>query len=189
MRKVALLLALALAVHVGLGLLVHDHGPLAVDRAAFDAVDPIRTASGLDVARVVTGLGAYPVIALVAVAGAVAAVRSGRPRDAVALIAGALLLLVLVDLTKQIWDRPRPATRFYDPSGQSFPSGHSAQAIAWVAAAAATGRRALILAAAAVAVTIGASRLYLHVHYMTDVLGGFALGAAVFAPVLAREPR
>ena len=48
-------------------------------------------------------------------------------------------------------------------------------------------RRWLTTAAAALAVTIGASRLYLHVHYLTDVLGGFALGVAVFAPVLARK--
>jgi undecaprenyl-diphosphatase len=59
----------------------------------------------------------------------------------------------------------------------------------WVAAAVATGRRAFIAVAAVVAVTIGVSRLYLHVHYLTDVLGGFALGTAVFAPVLARTPR
>ena len=100
---------------------------------------------------------------------------------------GLLAIIFLVGVTKHWWDRPRPVGRFYDPQGHSFPSGHSAYAIVWLAAAIATGRRAFIICAAVVAVTIGASRLYLHVHYLTDVLGGFALGAAVFAPVLARR--
>ncbi len=176
----------ALVAFVALGLLTLHHGPLGIDRAAFDALDSIVTPTGRHVVRVLTEIGSYPAIVLVGAAGATIAARQGRTDTAIALAIGVLLVILTVTVTKQIWDRPRPVGRFYDPQGHSFPSGHSAYAITWIAAAAAIGGRRLILSAMLVAVTIGVCRLYLHVHYLTDVLGGYALGAAVFAPVLAR---
>ena len=38
-----------------------------------------------------------------------------------------------------------------------------------------------LLAAAILAVAIGASRMYLRVHYLSDVVGGWGLGSAMFA--------
>lgn len=182
-----ILVALALALHVGLGLLVHGSGPLGVDRAAFDLIDPLRGGSGLDVVRILTDLGSFPVSALVVAGGAVYAVRVRGLRTALGLVAAMVALLVMVNVAKEVWDRPRPVDRFYDPSGRSYPSGHSAYVTAWLAVAGLTGRRALITAATVLVVAVGASRLYLGVHYLTDVVGGMALGAAVFAPLRIRK--
>jgi undecaprenyl-diphosphatase len=183
------LLVLAVAAHVVLGLLTHHHHALGIDRAAFDVVDLVRGHDGLRIVRDVTEIGSYPAAAAVGVAGALYATRHGDQRGALALTLGLLAIIFLVGATKHGWDRPRPPHRYYDPQGRSYPSGHSAYAMVWISAAVLTGRRAFIIAAVLVGVTIGASRLYLHVHYATDVLGGFALGAAVFAPVLARTIR
>jgi len=73
--------------------------------------------------------------------------------------------------------------------GPSFPSGHSATAAAFYAAAALvlgrslTGRaRHLIVAGAvSVATAVAASRVLLDVHWLSDVVGGLALGWAWFA--------
>jgi undecaprenyl-diphosphatase len=73
--------------------------------------------------------------------------------------------------------------------GPSFPSGHSATAAAFYAAAALvlgrslTGRaRHLIIAGAvAVATAVAASRVLLDLHWLSDVVGGLALGWAWFA--------
>jgi undecaprenyl-diphosphatase len=127
------------------------------------------------------------VVVLVAAAAAYLAARRGLARPALALALGVLAIIFLVGATKHAWDRPRPVGRYYDPGGRSYPSGHAAYAIVFLTAAMLTGRRALIAGAVVVAVSIGVARLYLHVHYLTDVLGGFALGTAVFAPVLARR--
>lgn len=177
----------AFALFAGLGVLVHSEPALWVDRAAFDVVDPLRGGPGLDVVRVITDAGSLPAAALVTVGAGLHAARTRGPATAVALFAALLVALALVHLGKDLTDRQRPETRFYEPGGLSYPSGHAAYATAWLAAAALTGRRALIVAAAVLVLAVGASRLYLHVHHLTDVVGGFAVGAAVYLPVLARR--
>ena len=91
---------------------------------------------------------------------------------------------------KEIVDRTRPA---FNPAaatlGPSFPSGHTTTAAAFYAAAALLlGRRrprvaraAITGGAVAIAVAVAASRVFLDVHWLTDVVGGLALGWAWFA--------
>ena len=76
-----------------------------------------------------------------------------------------------------------------DASGSSFPSGHAAYSIVWIALAVAlsravprlAGRAAVLTSAVLFAAAIGLTRVELRVHYLTDVLAGWALGATVFA--------
>jgi membrane-associated phospholipid phosphatase len=73
--------------------------------------------------------------------------------------------------------------------GPSFPSGHSATAAAFYAAAALIIGRSLrrpvrqfvIAAAVAIAVAVAASRVLLDLHWLSDVIGGLSLGWAWFA--------
>jgi undecaprenyl-diphosphatase len=92
---------------------------------------------------------------------------------------------VLDQLLKLMFHRPRPATFFAltEPMGYSFPSGHALVSGAFfgglaVFAAARTGsraRRCLYYSVAALLIAaIGFSRIYLGVHYPSDVLGGYA---------------
>ena len=90
---------------------------------------------------------------------------------------------------KELVHRPRPpAVILLKPvAGPSFPSGHATQAVAvygmLAALAAATtprwsGKVAAWAAAVVVTGVVAVSRLYLGAHWLTDVLGGLALGAA-----------
>jgi undecaprenyl-diphosphatase len=99
----------------------------------------------------------------------------------------------LSNLTKLAVARARPEDGLVDTIGYAFPSGHSTAAAAgWIALAFVVGatvatRRArlLILAAALLIIAIvGASRVYLGVHWSTDVLGGWALGGLWIGVVL-----
>ena len=62
------------------------------------------------------------------------------------------------------------------PVDYSFPSGHTAASFASVVALFMAGERKLWKPALVLAVLIAFSRLYLYVHYPTDVLGGLILG-------------
>jgi len=119
--------------------------------------------------------------------------RSWRP---LWLLASAYLgAWALSDTVKDLTRRPRPpaAQAIGHWIGYAFPSGHATKATAvygMLAAllAAATSRWArkvaLWTAAVLVAGLVGLTRLYLGAHWLTDVLGGFALGGAWLFAVL-----
>jgi membrane-associated phospholipid phosphatase len=86
--------------------------------------------------------------------------------------------------------RPPLPLRVYDDVGWSFPSGHSTQAIVfWPMLAILTGRRWVLAPAIVVVALIGGSRIYLDVHWTTDVASGFLLGLAWLFTVLSLRQR
>ena len=105
----------------------------------------------------------------------------------------------LYDIVKPAVGRARPPAGLQvggPDTGNAFTSGHATQSIAFYGMLAvvlivwwAPRRRALIaIAAALVTLLIGASRLYLGVHWLTDVLGGYALGLAWLSFVMVIAP-
>ena len=96
---------------------------------------------------------------------------------------------------KQTLQIPRPFIRepginLIPETGYSFPSGHSQNSAAfWPVLASFAGRRSLRWAIAALPILIGISRVYLGVHYPTDVLAGWLLGYAVSAVSVLAVPR
>lgn len=102
-----------------------------------------------------------------------------------AAFAGAGLLTVVL---KNIIQRPRPvdATNFLYGTSFSFPSGHALGSLlgygmlAYVIGSwrveSARGRLWLGISAAVVVLAIGISRLYLGVHYFSDIVAGYAVG-------------
>jgi membrane-associated phospholipid phosphatase len=112
-----------------------------------------------------------------------------RAREAAVLAAGALLTWGAVNVAKPAIDRPRPSGGLVATAGDSFPSGHAAYAVTWVVIAVVVTRtmpglaRATFLVggAIALAVAIGLTRVYLRVHHLSDVVGGFGLAAALYA--------
>ncbi len=97
---------------------------------------------------------------------------------------------ILTNGIKELLDRARPTFNpIAETLGPSFPSGHSAMAAAfWAAAALLLGRgrgssaRSILAGgAAAIAVAVACSRVFLEVHWLSDVVAGLALGWAWFA--------
>ncbi|HYS07573.1 MAG TPA: phosphatase PAP2 family protein [Myxococcales bacterium] len=100
--------------------------------------------------------------------------------------------LISVRVVKPLMDRPRPCKvdpfRIKHPagcgSGQSFPSAHASNTAA-AAMIFAWGAPRLSFLGLALTVLVGISRVYLGVHWPTDVLAGWALGAALGAVLIA----
>jgi undecaprenyl-diphosphatase len=113
---------------------------------------------------------------------------------ALALGLGSALLYGL----KVVFDRARPVEgTAYDAHGASFPSGHAFTALVlygllaylvWQITQHAWARALAVVFALAATIGVGLSRIYLGVHWTTDVLGGWLAGAAwlVFSVAIVR---
>ena len=113
---------------------------------------------------------------------------------------------VLVNIIKNLVDRERPSSTVAIEAayGYSFPSGHAAGAVVTfgvIAFMATTtlqsrgGRIALWTGAALLALGVSCSRVYLGVHYLSDILAAWAIGISwlttlvVSVSVMQRPPR
>jgi undecaprenyl-diphosphatase len=187
----------ALLMVVGFGLLAEEaiEGDLApFDRAAILALrtagnpaDPLGPPWFEEAARDVTALGSFTVLGLFVAIISGYLILTGHARRgwflALMSLGGALLSTVL----KSLFNLPRPdfevTTRVFTAS---FPSGHATASAAvyltigglLAARAAGRGEQAFYLTVAALLVVlVGLSRIYLGVHYPSDVLAGWLIGA------------
>ncbi len=159
-----------------------------------DFCNDIRTGWLNDLAKVVTWLGSGWVVFPVAAVAAIALGIGRRWAELGVLLAGIAVIAVMPDAIKHWTERPRPAGGLTSADGFAFPSGHAAQAtlytwlavtLAWRIRPAITWRTGAVVAGIVVTALIGLSRVYLRVHWLSDVWGGWALGFAGFAAAAA----
>ena len=187
------------------GGLLRQAGPTGlVDQPAASFVVAHRQGWLTGVMRLVTDLGAAGVLVpLVLAAGLAWRWRRGTWRP-LALLAGAVAGAWVVQVAvKQLVERPRPpaALALSHASGFAFPSGHATDAAAvygmLAVLLARSGRGAARVAAwagaAALIALVGLSRLYLGVHWLSDVVAGAGLGIAwllaIFTAGRVGQPR
>jgi membrane-associated phospholipid phosphatase len=192
----AAVVAIGGAVLAVLSLVVRSNAfTLRVDRGVANWAGTNATDLSTNVLKALTQLGGTVGVVTVAIAVVVVAVAApGRWRPQTVTVIAFLVTVVvgqnlISNLVKLAVDRARPT---FHPlagfSGPSFPSGHTTAAFAcYCAFAVVLGRGRgperqvqLLAGALGLATMIGASRVLLGVHWLTDVLGGAALGLAWF---------
>jgi membrane protein DedA with SNARE-associated domain/membrane-associated phospholipid phosphatase len=173
------------------GGIASEPGTPHIDKLAADVAERLTMDALVEVAKVVTYLGSLTVIVPVTLATVIWTLTRRRWIDAAALVAGVALSVILVQVSKAAYGVPRPSGGLVHANYAAYPSGHTAYSVALVACAtvlvrAGSGwatRFAAVTVATALVVVVGATRVYLRVHHLTDVIGGVALGAAIWALV------
>ncbi len=167
-------------------------GFISHDQAVLDWMVKVRTTGSVQVARVVSVLGGVVGLSVLSVlTGVLLVVRGWRWVLAVAPTAALALAGAAAALGKALFGRPRPPVHVHETTVglAAFPSAHATDAaaclltVAGVLALTLVTRRwprvALLAAAAFLAGVVGVSRLVLGVHWLSDVVAGWALGTAV----------
>lgn len=166
-----------------------DETILLAMRSDTDLTDPLGPLWLEELGRDLTALGGVGILTLFSLTVIGYLLLSGKQRAALVIVLSVSTGLVLSLLLKDLFDRPRPDLV---PHGSiaytaSFPSGHSMMAaVVYLTMAALLARvqrrkriKAYVLLVALVAtLLVGLSRIYLGVHWPTDVLAGWAAGAA-----------
>jgi membrane-associated phospholipid phosphatase len=186
-----LLAMLSSTTFLALALIAAQQHFFGLDHSARDAVqlarDPLFHRPMHEVSRLGAGDGLIPLIAMTSLVLWRRARRWALWLPVIMAGSGVLQLL-----TKWLVDRPRP-----NLSAWGFPSGHAISVVVffglmvYIVCSSTTRRRWRCLATAAcvpLILVVGYSRLYLEMHWLSDVLGGFAAGIAyLLVSILAVE--
>jgi len=180
----------ALAEEMIEGDLTHfDESLLLALRAPGNPEDPLGPVWVEEAMRDLTALGGATLLSLITAATAIAFLLRRRFRDTAFLLTAVIGGRVLGVIAKTGFSRPRPdlVPHGMEVYSHAFPSGHSMMAaVTWLTLAVMLARaeprlrlKVFYLALAAlITCAVGISRVYLGVHWPSDVLAGWAAGAA-----------
>jgi len=189
----SLMAVLAVAVFVLVAYIVvigKEPGPTPGDETAIEIAEALRCGIMTDFSKAITFLGSAWFVWPLTLVCAGALARARRWTELCVLLAGMALIQFGVHEIKAAIDRPRPEGRLVATTGSSFPSGHAAHSViyVWLATTIVVRLRPgmaratlVVVAGIVLTVLVGLSRVYLDVHYLSDVSGGWALGAACFS--------
>jgi membrane protein DedA with SNARE-associated domain len=167
-----------------------EPGPTPGDTTAIEIAEKLRTDWLIHAAKVFTHLGSSPLTGALAFIAAVLLIARRRWAELGVLLGGVVLIFAGVHEIKDAVNRPRPGGGLISVSGSSFPSAHAAYSTfyVWLAVTIvmrlrpgmARGALVVVLGIVLTAL-VGFSRVYLNVHYLSDVSAGWALGIASFS--------
>jgi undecaprenyl-diphosphatase len=174
---------------------VNEGGTMRIDQAVLlalrvpgDPTDPIGPAWLEEAARDITALGSFSVLAILITVVVIHLFLINRTRTAWFLMVSVTGGTIMSSVLKSLFDRPRPdLTGVARVFTTSFPSGHATiSAVVYLTLGAllmemaeTRGQKILYLGSAILlTVIVGLSRVYLGVHYPTDVAAGWLIGAS-----------
>lgn len=108
-------------------------------------------------------------------------------KQGVILASAILLTCILVKAFKELFQRIRPLNQIIQETGFSFPSGHTTMAVAFFGLItylfsenkSKKTKTTISLISILMILLTGFTRIYLRVHWLTDIIGGFILGGTI----------
>lgn len=157
---------------------------LKIDDDVYNFIHGFTSNSLTSYFKFISNLISGPVIAIIVLISIIVSYAKKNYRYIPFIIGNIIIILVLNLILKQIYTRPRPSFMLIDEYGYSFPSGHAMTSMSFY------GLLIYIIMHLKISKTlksllsglifllislIGLSRIYLHVHYFSDVIAGFAV--------------
>ncbi len=193
----ALLAAIAAALFCGLAVAVETNAIAGFDETVRIGLHGLASPGLTACVEQLSLLGTVFVLAVFGVAAGAVLIRAGRRDGAVLLAVIMAGALVLENALKLSFQRARPLPYFGSaPATYGFPSGHALFSLCFYGGlavlatrplASAAMKTSLWIATTLLVLGIGATRIYLGVHYPSDVLGGYLVAIAWIAIVLSIE--
>ncbi|WHY88347.1 phosphatase PAP2 family protein [Neobacillus novalis] len=167
-----------------ISLLISDHKIIDFDSDVIAAIQGLESPTLTKVMKFFTLIGSFSVVSVIIIILIIFLYKVLHHRLELILFISAIIgSAVLNQILKLIFHRVRPDFhRLIDISGYSFPSGHAMNAftvyvilsfLLWRHIPSRWGRSVLIIFSVFMIMAIGISRIYLGVHYPSDIIGGY----------------
>jgi len=152
---------------------------IKMDSIGYNIMNSIRSDNLTKIVKVITNMGSAAVLISI---NAIILIFVKNKKIGLSLLGNLCLITILNQLGKFVFQRPRPIYKLIEEVGYSFPSGHSMISMAFY------GyliyiiykyiknkyiKYSLMTFLSLIIILIGLSRIYLGVHYVSDVAGGF----------------
>jgi len=159
------------------------------DQALISFIRGFETPALTSIMKLFTFIGSFPVVLVIFLIVSFIFYRVLKSRTEIFLVAAVIVGTQVINLLlKLLFHRARPDIHLLiDVGGYSFPSGHAMSAFAvygiltfvfWRHIPKSIGRISLIIGSSMFILFIGMSRIYLGVHYPSDIIGGYFASAA-----------
>ena len=185
-KRIIFVLFIALILFSFIAWIVFVADGSSLDEKVFESIAPQRTGTLTQIMRLVTFLGNTEFLITANILLVVIFCLQKKYWFAITVAVVALSNVIVMSVLKRLFQRQRPADPLIDGiTNFSFPSGHAFMSVAfyglliWFTAIIITDKwlqRVIIFFLLLLILLIGFSRIYLRVHYTTDILAGFTLG-------------
>lgn len=186
---------LSLIIFLILGYLVKTNNDLIIDTVIYNLISNIITDDLTNLIKFITFLGSATVVILITI---IALIILKNKKIGLFMALDLITITLFQYILKAIFGRSRPiGINLIEESSYSFPSGHSLTAMAFygfiiylIYKSKLKYKKVYIILLSLLILLIGLSRVYLGVHYITDVLGGFTFSLfylIIFINILKKQ--
>lgn len=173
-KKYLISLIIGIILFMVLTIIVVTNKELAIDYSFFKFIN--RTNSLYSIMRVLTNFGEWYTYIFIALL-----IFIFKRKYSYILIACILSNTLFNNALKLLFQRERPIWKSYNPTGYSYPSGHAMSSLAFygliiyllIKYYKGKAKYPIIVILSLLIIVVGLSRIYLGVHYLTDVLGAY----------------